>query len=106
PSGKRRAWFINWKGKQQFFTHRGAPKELQDMADALEAQHNKIRVGYAPPPKSSDTYRAFADVAAEYLAWGKAQGGHGGRSWADRHIENRTRHLTKFWPEHLHPAML
>jgi len=90
PSGKRRGWFINWKGEQEFFTHRGEPNELQKMADAMEAEHNKIRVGYAPPPKSSDTPRVFENVAKEYLAWGKSQGGHGGRPWSLGHLHMRT----------------
>ncbi len=37
-----------------------------------------------------------ADSQSANLAWGKAQGGHGGRAWSPVHVAMRTRHLSKF----------
>ena len=103
PSGRYQAWFTDWQGSRVFFTHGTNPKEARHVADNLENTHRRARLGEIPPPKSSDIPRSFAEVAEEYLAWGKAQGGHGGRQWSPVHVKMRTRHLTEYWPEQLHP---
>ena len=61
------------------------------MAEKLEADHRQIRLGYRPAPLSADKHRKrpFQEVMEEYLAWGKAQGGRGGRPWAPNHARNR-----------------
>jgi integrase len=105
-SGKRRAWFMDWRGKQIFFTGTTNPKETLRMAERHEDHHTRIKEGDLPPPKASDMPREFLEVAAEYLAWGAAQGGHGGRAWSPVHSAMRTRHLTKFWPARLNSKTL
>src|SRR4051812_38087847 len=97
-SGKYRAWYMSWQGKQEFFTGTTNPKETQRMAERLEDHHRRIRLGDLPVPKPADVPRTFAEVAKEYISWGTAQGGHGGRAWSPVHLALRTRHLTKFWP--------
>jgi hypothetical protein len=90
PSGLYQCWYQDWTGKRKFFTHNRNPKESQKLADDLESKHNKIMVGDLPPPKSSDAPRTYKEVAAEYLLWGEAQGGHGGRPWSDVHLDMHT----------------
>ena len=102
---KYRAGFIDWTGKQKRFTGTTNPKETLAMARKFEDDHRQIRLGYRPAPKVSDTPRVFADVAGEYLEWGKSQGGHGGRPWNRYHTHMRNRHLN-FWKEHLNLTTL
>lgn len=104
PSGLRRGWFVNWKGEQQFFTQRGGFKEVRAVAEKLEADHKLRRIGFAPPPKESDKPHPYTATAEEYLAWGAAQGGRGGRAWSPVHQKVRKRHLLTFWPDKLHPV--
>jgi integrase len=101
PSGKMQAWFIDWQGRQKFLTHGRNAKAALHVAENLENTHRRMRLGELPPPKSSDVPRDYLEVASEYIAWGKAQGGRGGRPWAKRHTETKVRHVCKFWPERL-----
>jgi integrase len=70
------------------------------MAQRLEDEHRQIRLGYVPPPSEWREYRTFTEAKVEYLAWGKAQGGRGGRPWGPTHLRNRTSQLT-WWGEQL-----
>jgi len=103
PSGKYQAWFTDWTGKRQFFVHNTNPKETKRIAESLEDRNRRIRVGDLPVPKSSDMPHLFREVVKEYLDWGRAQGGHGGRPWSPVHSTVRARHLEKFWPKQLNP---
>ena len=64
-SGKCRAWFINWKGEQQWFTGTTNPNETERMARSFEDHHRRIRVGDLPAPKASDTPRDFWETVGE-----------------------------------------
>jgi len=101
-SGNIQGWFVDHLGKQKFFTGTRSRKETEQIATEREEEQRKIRLGYLPPPTASDRHktRPFGEVAAEYLSWGKAQGGHGGRPWGVVHLRMRTRHL-KFWEKRL-----
>ncbi|MEI6232913.1 MAG: site-specific integrase [Planctomycetota bacterium] len=99
--GKHRAWYMDWQGKQVFFRGTTNKKETRRIADSKEDHQQRIKIGDIPPPKASDTPRDIGEVVNEYLDWGKAQGGHGGRAWSPVHVAMRTRHLTKFWPKQL-----
>ncbi len=99
--GKRRAWYMDWRGKQIFFRGTTDPKETLRIARSKEDHPIKIKVGDIEPPKASDTPRPILEIVAEYLAWGAAQGGHGGRAWSPVHVKMRTRHLESFWPAQL-----
>ncbi len=106
-SGKFRGWYIDWQGKQRFLPVSDAKeKEVRQTAESKEHHDRLIRQGHIPPPKASDKARPFTDMAAEYIAWGTAQGGHGGRPWSSTHVETRTRHLTEFWPKRLNLTTL
>lgn len=89
-------WFIDWQGKQRFFKGTSNQKETLRIAKEEENHHRKIRLGYLPPPKSSNITRSFRKVADEYLAWGNLQGGRGGRPWGKTHARMRGFYLT-FW---------
>ena len=104
-SGKCRAWFTNWKGKQEFFTGTTNPKETEHMADGFEDRHRRIRVGDLPPPKASDTPRGFDEASAEYLAWGNAQGGRRGHPWGKKHAQKRAYYLD-YWKKQLGLSLL
>lgn len=101
-SGKYRAGFTNRQGRQQRFTGTTNPKETLAIARKLEDDHRQIRLGYRDAPVSSDfaKSRAFAEVCAEYLAWGNSQGGRGGRPWAAKHAEKRAFYLD-YWQARL-----
>ncbi|HLX64060.1 MAG TPA: tyrosine-type recombinase/integrase [Planctomycetota bacterium] len=100
-SKKYRAGYKHWNGKQVRFTGTTNPRETLAMARRFEDEHRQIRLGYRLPPKPGDAPRPFWDVANEYIAWGTAQGGHGGRPWNAVHVRMRTRHLMEFWPAQL-----
>ena len=70
------------------------------LAQSREADEEAIRKGYKEAPKPSARLRVFDEVAQEYLAWGDAQGGRGGRSWGTRHSLGRHRHMD-WWKDKL-----
>jgi hypothetical protein len=70
------------------------------MAQRLEDEHRQIRLGYRPPPKKSDRKLPFDDIAEEYLAWGRSQGGRGSNPWSKTHSRMRERYMA-WWKERL-----
>ena len=104
-SGKHRAWFYDWQGRQRFFPGTSNAKETLKMAERLEDHHVRIKMGDLPPPKASDKPRPFEEVRDEYLSWGKSVGGRGGRPWAAHHIRKRTKLLT-WWMKELNLQLL
>jgi len=95
-----RGWYVDWTGKRKWFSGTHDEEGTLAMARRLEDDHRQIRLGYRPPPKASDKPRRFTDVVQEYLAWGQAQGGRGGKAWSNIHAAKRQRHLT-WWQERL-----
>ncbi len=71
--------------------------EARRKAHALEDEHRLIRDGLAPVPESAHKHqtRPIEEVMSEYLDWGKAQGGRGGRPWGKDHVRNKRTRL--FW---------
>jgi len=104
-SKKYRAGFTDWNGTQKLFTGTTSKAETLAMARRFEDEHRQIRLGYRKAPKTSDELRLFTDVAAEYVQWGSAQGGHGGRPWSPVHLALRTRHMG-FWQKRLNLKFL
>jgi integrase len=98
-SGKYRAWFINYRGKQQFFTGTTSPKESLAMARSFEDEHRQMKLGYRPPPKQQEK-RDYWSTCEEYMAWGTAQGGRGGKPWGRVHARMRKTYL-EFWKNEL-----
>ena len=101
-SGKHRGFFVDMSGKQKLFTGTASKAETLRMAQRLEDEHRQIRLGYRPAPASADRHRArpFAEVAAEYQAWGESQGGRNGRPWSKTHANERRKKLA-YWRERL-----
>ena len=78
-----------------------------DHAQSVEAEQRAIRKGEkeAPPAFLQNRNKPISEVVSEYLAWGNAQGGRGGRPWAPLLAGNRRRFLKK-WVEELHLTTL
>ena len=91
----------DYTGKLRYFTAQ-TRSEAKSEAKRLESEHRLIRQGIRPAPLSADKHRQslFPDIAVEYLEWGEAQGGRGGRAWSARHSHKRRPHL-QWWQEHL-----
>ena len=102
PNGKFVGWFMDMNGKQRFFAGTTKKAETEQMAARLEDEHRQIRLGYRPAPKSADKHRAtpIQEVVAEYMAWGRSQGGRGGRPWSAEHARKRTDTLA-WWVKQL-----
>lgn len=88
-SGKFQGWYMDWQGRQRWFVGTTNQKETLLIAERKEDRHRRVKVGDLPPPKESDTPREFAEVAAQYVAWGRSCGGIKGRPWAPAHAEKR-----------------
>src|SRR5476651_1110200 len=100
PHPKWRIKYFDYQGNRRSITGYESKTETIKLAKKIEADQNAIRNGMKPPPKEADKPRAFEDTAAEYLAWGASQGGHGGRPWSNAHLKPRTAKL-RFWRERL-----
>jgi len=98
PNKKYRAWYIDAAGKQRFFMGTTSKVETLRMAERLEDEQRQIRLGYRPAPRSAEKHRnrAFEEVVGEYLGWGAAQGGRGGRPWSKTHARVRRAYL-RWW---------
>ena len=107
PNGKIQGWFKDAAGERVWFTGTDSPKHTLEMARNLEKEHLDVRLKWRPAPKSFDKAkaRAFAEVAGEYLSWGRSQGGIGGRPWSGEHAEKREAGLN-WWREALGLATL
>jgi site-specific recombinase XerC len=89
-------------GRRRSGTGTTSKAETEQMASIVQAKEHAIRRTWAEPPKRSkkEKQRPFSEVAEEYLAWGQAQGGIGGRPWGAKHAEKRAMYL-EFWREEL-----
>jgi len=104
--GKRYpAWrfkFRNHTGKWSYGIGWPDRKKTLEHALALEAEHRAIRKGEkeVPPAWLQKRNVPIQGVIAEYLEWGKAQGGRRGFGWSERHLAWRGRAF-KFWTKAL-----
>jgi integrase len=92
--------YTDHKGRRRSGTGTTSKSETEKIASIAQAKERAIQKRWANAPKSSDTHRDVAKVIDEYLAWGKAQGGHGGRPWSGEHSLHKQRRLT-FWRQRL-----
>ncbi len=88
--------YTDHTGKRCTGTGTSSEPETRKLMELAQAKERAIRKGWAEAPKSSDTPRAFPEIMAQYLAWGCAQGGIGGRPWSKAHSKRRER-LLGFW---------
>src|SRR5262245_26980534 len=85
--------YRDWEGRKRKRTGFKSKAESERLARHLQAEQDAIRKGLRPPPKPSDTPHDFQEVVGEYLAWGRMQGGRGGRPWAPDHLRKRKAQL-------------
>lgn len=115
PDGKRRP-VVDAKGKpvrhEHFYArivqHDGTRKtcrlparteaEARQQANMLEVRQIEIKSGIRPPPTPAEraAARPVADVLDEFLDWGRACGGRGGRPWSPIHDRDKTAWLD-YW---------
>jgi integrase len=102
PNRKFQGWYRDYTGKQKFFAGTTSKADTLRMARDFEDNHRKIKLGYLPVPEASRKHRTrpFSETVKEYLAWGKSQGGRGGRPWAADHLRKREENL-EWWRERL-----
>lgn len=102
PNGKYQGWFTDYLGKRRFVVGTHKQAETRRMAERFEDDHRQIRLGYRPAPKNSEKQakRPFSETVKEYLEWGRAQGGRGGRGWSDLHAKLKAAKL-KWWAKQL-----
>jgi len=100
--GNFQGFFVDWSGKRKFFTGTRNRAETLRIARRLEDEQKQIRLGYRPVPKSAEKHRnkPFAEATAEYVAWGKMQGGRRGGAWGKVYANKKERHL-RLWQETL-----
>ena len=97
--GKRhKIWRFKYRdvtGKWVYGTGWPGKKKTLNHVQALEAEHRAVRNGEkdVPPSWLRERNKPIAEIIAEYLGWGKTQGGRGGRPWAKALADNRRRHL-------------
>lgn len=100
PHKRWRFVYTDWQGRRRKGTGYTSKADTEKLALRIQAEHEGIRKGYRPPPRKSETPRKFEEAYSEYVAWGKSQGGRGGRPWSERHARTRDVHL-KWWKQEL-----
>ena len=76
--------------------------ESERLLFQMQDEQDKIRKGLIPVPDKFNKAlrRPYAEVVAEYIAWGSTQGGRGGRSWAAKVTDSHRVHLA-WWGKEL-----
>ncbi|MCX5769264.1 MAG: site-specific integrase, partial [Candidatus Hydrogenedentes bacterium] len=92
--------FTDYMGHRRTGTGTTSKCETRKLAERVQAEHDEIRKGYRPVPHPWDKHRSreVSEVAGEYLAWGKSQGGRNGRPWGAGHARMRESLIT-WWQE-------
>src|SRR5438067_989868 len=93
PHRNWRIKYIDFNGKRKTITGLPSKTETEKLAWKIQAEQDEIRKGLRAPPKESEKKHLFADIVAEYLAWGESQGGHGGNPWSQVHLRIRRARL-------------
>ncbi len=93
--GIYRFWYKDRNGDRGWGVGTKSRAVTLGWAHQKEELERKIREGLAMAPGSVEvnSHRPIAEVTDEYLAWGNAQGGRGGRKWGKDHARKRQDHL-------------
>jgi integrase len=93
---------IDHAGKQRYFVGTRNTTQTRRMAERLEDEHRQMRYGYKPLPKVKDQHALcpLHESVTAQIAWGKSQGGRGGRAWSPTRTRQRQRQLA-WWRESL-----
>jgi integrase len=99
---KWRFMYTDWQGKRKSQTGYPSKKQTERLAAKVEREHEEIRKGYRPPPKSYARHHRtpFEEMKKKYLAWGETRGGKGGLGWSTQHHRTKGRQLD-WWAEAL-----
>ena len=97
-NGVYQGWYSNWQGKRTYFTGTSNKTETRRMAERFEDEHRQVRLGYRPPPTSAAKHRSrpIQEVFDEYIHWGEAQGGRGGKPWSSHHLRHVRAQIMKW----------
>jgi len=105
PHPRWRFQYRDRNGQKVKGTGYSSRRDTERLATRLEAEESAIKNGYRDASRCTDSGSRYRTMADEYLAWGDAQGGRGGRPWAERHSMSRHRHL-KWWGKRLDLQLL
>jgi integrase len=96
--GKYQGWFFDSNRVRKHFTGTHDYAETKRIAVRLEDDHLQVRLGYRPARSTAEksTTLKFDGIVQDYMDWGRAQGGRGGRPWSAVHAVNRHSQL-KWW---------
>ncbi len=99
---KWRTVIVDHKGIRRTLTLSANKQQAQKQADMLEQREREIKMGIraVPTPQDKNQSRPFDDVLAEYMAWGRAQGGRKGMPWDEEHAYKKERDIF-FWRDAL-----
>ena len=104
--GKWRAWYkshlTSSDGRRKTIKFTGTRRYNETLALARErqVQEDRIAAGTAPVPEDQRPWRDFVETVQDYLAYGEAQGGRGGRPWGHTHARNQRARLA-WWHEQI-----
>ena len=100
--GKYQGWYFNSNRARKHITGTHDYDETKRIAVRLEDDHLQVRLGYRPARSSAEKSRTlrFDSVVQDYMDWGRAQGGRGGRPWSVVHAANRQTQLER-WRDRL-----
>src|SRR5687768_12252041 len=99
-SGTVRIQYTDWRGVRRTLTPpKTSLKEARAIYARLQAEHDMIRKGLKPPPKTGSG-KPFNVIVEQYLAYGRSQGGWQGKPWSEIHARNRKRFL-EYWQKRL-----
>lgn len=100
-----RIQYRDWAGRKRKVKGHLSKSQTNKLATDLESRHALARKGEIEPPCRKRNNIAFETTVQEYLAWGDAQGGRGGRPWGKGHADTRHGHM-RWWKEKLNPSTL
>jgi len=92
-------------GRRRSGTGTASRRETEQMAQRRQAFEHEIKAGVRRKPCKSEQGMTWEAAANEYLAWGAAQGGHGGRPWAPLYAK-KTKTQLVWWQRKLDIVML
>jgi len=80
-------------GVRKSFTGTTSKRETTEMAIRRQAYEKELSEGIREKPAHDLCLRPYKEVLEEYLAWGSAQGGRGGRPWGKVTTRNKKRYM-------------
>lgn len=92
-------------GLRKSFTGTTSKRETQEMAIRRQAYEKELAEGIRQKPVEQPFTRPYNGVVDEYLDWGSAQGGRGGRPWGVVTKRNKTRYMT-WWRKELSVSVM